>query len=611
MPPEVEQEPLAVDLDAVLLDESLPFGVDWAQPAAHLSETARIIRLAHLKAILPPNNAIDEGTTHDATLENYIRLALQASGDRDTLDLFLSTVGQCLEKHPDSAQTLAQQVFWIWGPAAEIAGLYDHKTTLEDQAFKVLLPDEYDAISQSYTKEYLEAAGGVLQRTEDHIATLVGQALADPETPFELETRAKSYYSVWRKLQEEGRSEVDIFDLLGFRITIDGEDETAIPNCYIALAAVASRFESEKTRLKDYISNPKSNGYQSLHLTLYTATGMPFELQVRTRDMDERARLDGRISHQGYDASDKEVPGKIKQSFRTVPRLYSWRDEAAHHIRQRDGATQDVLGDDILFFRADGNLYRIARDSSAMDASFRIHSLRALRTKTIENQGKPISFGSTITHGMVLDIAYRPTQPVHREYYDNLAQVVSTKSAKKAIERGWREVVRVDLREAGRAIIKSMISDPEVVAMLREREVQDPLMVLDDTDRRDLADRIGVSNFDALLEMVGVRNPNGKPTRVVNRILGRLGLGSVAEIKLDPEPRLIMSNTAILQSIIIPSTAEQPPCTVAGCCTERIQTGDPILVRPSRATGTFKLHREDCVNIRNHSDTISCSWRQD
>lgn len=594
-----EFQPISDQISARLLDEVPPFDIDWSVPASSLSESERLLRLAGLKAILPPDNAIHEKTSHDATLENYIRLSLDAAGNVKTLDRFFGFVWQAMEDNPDEAQLLAQQVFWIWAPAAEIAGQYHHKIALEDQAFKVLLPEEYDHISQSYAKDSLEAEGGMLSYVGQQIQELLELTLESNEG-FSLQTRAKSVYSVWRKLRDKNKSSAELFDLLGFRIIIDGEDEQAIQQCYVAMAAVASGFESEHTRLKDYIADPKPTGYQSLHLTLYTTFGFPFELQVRTSGMHHRAETDSELSHQTYDATFKEVPGKIKREFRTVPKLYRWRDHATQHIQQNGGSTEGILGEDILFFRGDGNMYQIARGATALDASFRVHSRRALRTKHIMERGKPIAFSSAIQHGALLDIEYRDAYPTNRSHFDRMGLIVNTKSARKAIEKGWRKAAQDDLRQKGRLIISSLVGD---------LGLPDPLDVLDEADRRMLADRIGVPNFDTLLEIVGAGNRSGKPSRVAQLIKNRLGIGELAEIKLVRESTLTMSDEEILGSILIPTVGEQPECRVAGCCTERIRSGDPILVRPSKLEGIFKLHREDCVNIRDNSDTLQCQWQ--
>lgn len=589
------------ELTATLLDDRVPFDVDWRTPASEMDEPVRLLRLARVKAILPADNALEEKTTHDVTLENYLRLALQAAGDRDTLSTFLDHVQVTLVDHPDDAKVLAQQVFWIWAPAAEVAGLYQHKTDLEDAAFQVIKPDDYAAITAEYDKAALAGENGLLARTSQKIHDALSEVFGD-SVGFDIGSRSKSVYSVWRKMRSDGRSTNQIFDLLGIRavIVLDGTEEEAIEQCYVAMSAAVSKFQSETSRLKDYIANPKPNGYQSLHLTLYAESGIPFELQVRTHDMHQAAESDGLLSHQTYDATYKETPGKIKQVFRKVPRQYQWRDAATQSIREHEGQMEGVMDGELLFFGADGNLYLTSADANALDASFRIHSRRALRTKGISlHTGKPIRLSDPVRHGDTLVVDYHPDYPTQRERFEVLSQGVNTSYARKAIESNRRKLLSEHYRQLGREAI---------IAQVADLGLDDPFSLLDEADRRRLADRVGMPNFNKLLEVIGVGDAHGKPTRIANMIRARCGLGDLVEIKTVPESRGTLDDQAVLSDLLIPNVGGKPNCQVAGCCSEKIRHGDDVLVRPSRLDGIFKVHLTECVNIRDHSGTIACSW---
>lgn len=588
------------EFTAILLDQTPPFDVDWRQSAFELDETERLLRLARIKALLPPGNAIDEKTTHDVTLENYIRLALQAAGDRQTLDRFCEHVHSVLELRPEGVEQLAQQVFWIWAPAAEIAGLHHHKTALEEVAFEVGMPEEYAEIRAAYDKAMFEGDDGLLRRVSEKIQLLLNNSL-DSTVAYELHGRPKSYWSVRQKLRNEQRDEVQIFDLLGFRIIIDGDEEVAVEQCYVAMAAIAAEFESEKSRLKDYIVDPKPWGYQSLHLTLFTATGLPFELQVRTRAMHNEAESDNLVSHQAYEATFRETPGKIQRVARKISKLYQWRNRATAFIRDHDGRTEGVLGDDILFFRPDGNLYLMPPEGTVLDASFRIHSHRALRTKNIYQNGKLTNLSDSVRHGNVIDVIYWPDYPTEEGRFYTYSQMVRTDYARKAVEKGKRQALANEYRRLGREIIYQMVGNVGLT---------DPISVLDEQDRRKLADKAGLPTFDKLLELIGTGDINsGKPTRVANWIKGRLGLGEVVVIKPVPEKRGTLDNEEVLRDLVIPTVGGHMDCAVAGCCSEKIRRGDDVLVRASRPDGMLKVHLTDCKNIRDYSDTFACEWR--
>lgn len=597
------EHPESSTLKDALLSASPLVGVDWKIPALDMGYEDRLFRLAHVRALLPSGNAIDEKTTHDVTLENYIRLALQAAGDQGNLDRFLSEVGDVLETaDPESAASLAQQVFWIWAPAAEVAGLYHHKLALEDAAFKALLPEEYDKICEEYDKAALEAEDGILSRMQKQMRDTLGISL-DPGVSFELSARPKSNYSVWRKLRSEDRQTADIFDLLGFRVLINaGNDETlAVDQCYVAMAAIAAEFESDKSRLKDYIEKPKASGYQSLHLTLYTPAGMPFELQVRTHEMHILAESDNALAHQGYEATFKETPGKIQKRFEKVPKLYHWRNEATQYIREHDGSTDGFLGDDILFFRPDGNLYRTASSGTVLDASFRIHSRRALRTGAVNVNGKLSGFTAPVGHGDVVEVEYVDDYPTEAVRFDNMHGLVRTAYARRAVERGKRDALSDEYRQMGRGVVLAMVGDIGI---------NDPLAVLDDVDRRKLADKAGLPSFDALLELIGVGDENGKPTRVAQWILERCGMGKELPPRDKEKSLAALKNTEVLRWLEVPSVSGVPECKIGGCCSEKIHYGDPVLVRPSMVDRILKVHLVSCKNIRDLSDTLVCSWAE-
>lgn len=585
------------ELTTTLLDNTEPFGVDWKKPTLQLEESERLLRLARLKAILPPGNAVDEKTTHDATLENYIRLALDAAGDTNTIEKFLGHVQHTLETYPDEAQELAQQVFWIWSPVAEIAGMYNHKNNLEESAFKLLLPEEYAKTVAEYNRAILEGDSGPLRRIHQRIDHLLQDSL-DERITFQVSSRAKSHYSVWRKLRTEDR-EAQLFDLLGFRVILDGDDSLATEQCYVAMASIAAEFEADKERLKDYISDPKATGYQSLHLAFYTPEGMPFEFQVRTRRMHEFAESDGALSHQTYEATFKEIPGKIQKSYFKIPRLYRWRNQATAYIRDHGGNTEGFLGDEILFFRSDGNLYKAPANTSALEASFRIHSRRALRTRRIVRNGKLYKYTAPIEHGDVLDIEYAPDYPSKAHQFDGLSRLVTAPHARAAIERGKRQALSEHYISLGRNVVVTMVGNIGLA---------DPLAVLDEVDRHKLAERAGVPTFNDLLRMIGAGNVNGKPSRVASWILARSGFGNTVDIKLVPEALNTLGDDELLEHLVIPSEGGKLECRVAGCCQQKIHYGDPTIVRVSRLEGALKVHRENCNNIRTTENVIYCNW---
>jgi guanosine-3',5'-bis(diphosphate) 3'-pyrophosphohydrolase len=598
-------------IDAILEGGS-PLGEDWQQLASEMDEMERLLRLTRVNALLPLDNAIEEKSTHDATLENYIRLALRAVGNRETLETFLGHVQYVLDVYPDETSLLAQQVLWIWAPAAEIAGLYRRKTELEDAAFHVLLPDEYADITHLYDYSSMEGESGILAQTCQQLRELVSNQLGS-DVSFEITSRPKSYYNIWRKLREKDRGGRDIFDLLGIRLIIDGDDETAMGNCYAAYSAVVGKYASDQERVKDYIQEPKANGYQSLHLTLYTATGLQFELQIRTSGMHQRAESDLLLSHKAREATFRHVPGKIQRTHRKPSRLYAWRDQAAHWMETYGGRSEGFMGSNILFFRPDGNLYTmpaivVRKDkgvdeiapTTVLDACFRMHNVRALRAKQAMVNGVIARLDDPLEHGDVLHVDYWPKGLGREIRFDNLRQRVRTPYALRAIRHAERQAVAAQIwRERGIEAIEAILGGSEHVGICE---------VLSERDKEWLAAKAGMPSFDRLLEIIGQGERSGKPGRVANLVRLRLESDDVEDTPLEAV-EVPSAPKSVLESIMVPSVGGDVEWRVAGCCVSHLRYGEAILARGGREDGVLKVHRSKCINVRTYADTTPCTWR--
>lgn len=590
---------ISENLVEVLLDPTPPFDVDWRVSARLLDEDSRLIRLARVKALLPADNAMEHHSTHDATLENYIRLALQATGDRETLSRFLETVMHTLDSERPDTELLAQQIFWIWGPVADIAGLHRMKVDLEERAFAIAMPEECARIREVYEATDAESMQTFLEDTRQLILEAAQSAIPGL-TLEDVSGRPKTYYGIWRKHQ--GREEdYTISDFMGFRVVVDGAtEEEAVERCYAVAGEVCAYFEMDPDRFKNYIAQPKANGYRSLHLTLYNEQGRPIELQIRTRAMHEAAESEGEISHLLYDAAYKVVPGKIFQHYRRIPKLYSWREVAARRIQESSGSTE-ILGGQILFFRTDGNLYLIEETgATALDGAFRIQSERALRASAIYINGKLAEFSDPLSFGDLVDVQYREDYPTDPLYVGAMKGSTLTERAHKAIERARRQLLRDELITRGKEVVLEKLGS--------NFGLKDLFSVLNGTDRRYLAKRAGVSSLEDLLFIIGNGNKSGKPTRIANLIRARLGMEDIAEIKPMPENASTVDDKELLALIHIPHLGGEPECRVAGCCSHQIVVGDEVVARPLRSEGKMSLHRIDCANVRDYPGLVQCIW---
>ena len=475
------------------------YAVDWQDlpPAADLP--ARLQTMARVKTIVPVDNIEIQKDMHNQTLENHIKLLLEAAGTQDSLRIFLELGKSRLSQFAEESPELANQALQVWAPAAEVMGWYGLKEKLERAAFETLFPGELTRITETYVElggdEKLDAA---IERYRDAIREQIAESLPDVAGQVGVDIRRKSYYSVWRKCTLRGQADYRLPDFIGARVVVNsgpGED-WAIEQCYAAASEIGQLYEPEPDRFKDYIAKPKPNGYQSFHMTVHEPSGERLEVQVRTSDMHERAEGDPDISHMVYEASSKLTPGKyFHQSYATrTQRKYRWRQRAAVQARERPQAElSELRPTEVLVFAPDGNLYNLPENATALDCSFRIHSRRALRTTWIKVNGKPARFDGPLQTGDLVAIECALKRPDRDgTWTEDWLQSVTTPRARKAIHRA------IKARNADQYVERAR---KEIAAHFPGED--DPLGLLTEGDYRRISKHYGPLNFETILREIG------------------------------------------------------------------------------------------------------------
>lgn len=260
--------------------------------------------------------------------------------------------------------SIARECLEIYAPMAGKLGMSSLKSELEDLSFKYLQPDSYTLIRDHVAfkteerKLYLEYIQGDLL-----------QASAKAHVKIDVSTRAKHFYSIYRKMKDRGKSIDEIYDFLGVRIIC----ESAV-TCYTILGVVHSLWAPLEGRFKDYIACPKSNGYRSLHTSVLTQGGRPLEIQIRSQSMHETAEY-GVAAHWGY----KEGGGNKKlgvSRLALVEQLRNLRDEGHDDDAGSflDAIKRDVLRDSIIVYTPKGDPIELSEGSTAIDFAYHIHS---------------------------------------------------------------------------------------------------------------------------------------------------------------------------------------------------------------------------------------------
>src|SRR5436189_5316570 len=258
----------------------------------------------------------------------------------------------------DKQIAIAKETMEIYAPIANRLGIGRVKNELEDLSFRYLHPREFEDLQES-VNEKLTVSGDLVGRIKDTLQT----KLRDSEISGDVNGRVKSMFSIWTKLR---RQEIDIgqvYDYIGFRI-ITG----SVKDCYAALGIIHQMWRPVPGRIKDYIAMPKPNFYQSLHTTVVAEKGQPFEVQIRTRDMDL-------IAEQGIAAHWKYKEGRVgahpdDKNFLWLRQLVEWQHDIKDPRVFLNSLKIDLYPDEVYTFTPTGDVFGFPRGASEVAFGF-------------------------------------------------------------------------------------------------------------------------------------------------------------------------------------------------------------------------------------------------
>lgn len=276
---------------------------------------------------------------------------------------------QTLDAIPYKKQyRIALESLEIYAPIANRLGMGEMKGRIEDAAFKYVYPKEYD-----WTKNLAQTTAQSQDAYLERVMTNVRQDLTNAHVPFvEVHGRSKHLYSLYRKLLKNDRNIAHIYDIIAVRIIVKN-----VADCYAALGIVHGRWTPLKGRIKDYIAQPKPNGYRSLHTTVFCDDGEIVEFQIRTDEMHLNAEF-GIAAHWSYD----ETKGKLAD--RTDAERIDWVTQLAEiqrevsdkqqYIKSLEEIKIDIFKDRIFVFTPEGDVIDLPEDSTPVDFAYAIHT---------------------------------------------------------------------------------------------------------------------------------------------------------------------------------------------------------------------------------------------
>lgn len=349
--------------------------------------------------------------------ESYKKLIVQYSTDPRVTVLKIADrleVMRHLEMFPKaSREKKILETLMLYIPLAHQLGLYNIKSEMEDIYFRFAEPEQYRAI----TNKLKATERDRIRLTEEFIEPLK-KTLSDAGIQYKLKIRTKTAYSIWRKMQKQKVPFEGVYDVFAIRFIIDCEPDTKKEKdiCWQVYSYVTEEYEADTKRLRDWVTNPKPNGYESLHITVKNKSGSSIEVQIRTKRMDDEAE-NGQASHWSYKGIKHEA------------QLDKWLTSVRYALEHPHEGSPDELpqppSKEIFVFTPSGELRILPTGATVLDFAFNIHSGLGVRCSGGRINGKAVSIREKLKTGDVVDIMSGKNQKPSSDW---LSFVVTSKA---------------------------------------------------------------------------------------------------------------------------------------------------------------------------------------
>ena len=349
--------------------------------------------------------------------ENYKKLIVQYSTDPRVTVLKLADRLEGmrnLDSFPKSSrENKILETLMLYIPLAHQLGLYNLKSEMEDIYFRFAEPEQYRAITNK-----LKATEGDRRRLTDEFIEPLKLRLSGEGIRYKLKIRTKAAYSIWKKMVKQKVPFEGVYDVFAIRFIIDCEPDSKVEKdlCWKVYSYVTEEYEPDTSRLRDWVTNPKPNGYESLHITVKNRSGASIEVQIRTRRMDDEAE-NGSASHWSY------------KGIKHEEHLDRWLKSVRYALEHPHEGNSDDLpqppSKEIFVFTPSGELRILSAGASVLDFAFNIHSGLGVRCTGARVNGKAVSFREKLHTGDVIDVMTSKNQ---KPTSDWLNYVVTSKA---------------------------------------------------------------------------------------------------------------------------------------------------------------------------------------
>jgi GTP diphosphokinase / guanosine-3',5'-bis(diphosphate) 3'-diphosphatase len=472
---------------------------------------------------------------------------------------------------PEARRRISRETLEIYSPIAHRLGMAKVKGDLEDLAFFHLYPHQFGELHTRIT-EKMRVAHDDIQRIHEKLARSLEAAGVEAEISF----RVKRYYSIYEKLRRQGIDISQLYDYLAFRIVT-----TSLKDTYAALGTVHQSWRPIPGRFKDYIAMPKPNGYQSLHTTVVGYQGQPFEVQIRTREMDL-------VAEEGIAAHWRYKQGRVENldydpNILWLRQLLEWQKEVQDPRTFLTTLKVDLYPDEVYVFTPKGDVMAFPRGATPLDFAYRVHTDVGHHCAGARVNGRLVPLRTPLQNGDMVEILTNPARNPSRDWLtfvgtsrakSKIRQWLSTQQKQRAVEIG-RRLFEKEVRKYG-VSLRKVLDGPEMASFLQDE---------------------GLSRVDDLYSRIGFGKTETK--HALMRILGEEKMAEAGE----KQPGRLRQAVSKILPFGGPTAG---PISVKGhgdllaylakCCNPL--PGEDIVGYVTRGRGV-SVHSLECPNVKN------------
>lgn len=471
-------------------------------------------------------------------------------------------------------QDKCKETLEIYAPLASRLGMYNVKFELEDIALKYLDPKAYQTL-----KDNVSMKKDQRQKNIDAVIDEIKEALKDVDINYEIKGRSKHFYSIYKKMKYQDKQLDEIFDLIGIRIIVE-----SVKNCYAVLGIVHTMWKPIPGRFKDYIAMPKPNMYQSLHTTVIGDSGKPFEIQIRTYEMDRVAEY-GIAAHWKYKEGVKDDQEDVKLAWlrQTIELQKDMKDPQEF----METLKVDLFANQVFVFTPRGDVLELPAGSTPLDFAFKIHTDIGSKCVGAKVNGKMVPIDHILDNGDIIEIV---TSANSKGPSIDWLKIAKSSTARSKIRSWLKKQNSSDTVDKGKDMIDKYV----------RRKGQDPQHVLKSTFINRAMKELNVNSSDELYTQLSY---GGAFQSKVANLLFRYYQEELKEkeekqkndienLQTDEKHKKVLKQHDDVGISV--RGADNLMIRVAKCCNP--VPGDDIIGFITKGRG-ISVHRVDCVNM--------------